>query len=137
MEEMPSGSIEAIFDVDPYLSCPKAACNNTKLSTVQENEDEVLKMLCKICKCVYRASVCNSYMRATVLLVGANVQKKVTLFSPQISKLFESRGLDAKIEWDRTKMTQKMMDVILIEIKYSLYNNTIRKLVCKRVNQQI
>lgn len=94
-------------------------------------------MLCKICKGVYRASVCNSYMRASVLLVGANVQKKVTLFSLQISKLLESRGLDAKIEWDRTKMTQKMMDVIAIEIKYILYNNTIRKLVCKRVNQQI
>lgn len=95
MEEMPSGSIEAIFDVDPYLSCPKAPCNNTKLSTVQENE--VLKSLCKISKGVYRASVCNSYMRATILLVGANIQKNVTLFSPEISKLFVSRGLDAKI----------------------------------------
>lgn len=41
---------------------------------------------------------------ATVLLLTGNDQKKVTLFRPQIKKLFESRGLDSKIEWDKTKM---------------------------------
>lgn len=39
MVDMPSATIEAIFDIDPYLSCPKARCNNTKLTTVQEDAD--------------------------------------------------------------------------------------------------
>ena len=135
MTNMPSGTIEAVFDVDPYLSCPKAACNNTKLTTVQENEDDVLKMLCKSCKGVFRASACNHYARANVSLITNNNQKKVTLFSPQIKKLFESRGLDATIIWDKTEMMMKIMDIIPIDIRYTLNNNTIRNLVCKRIYQ--
>ncbi|CAG2250501.1 unnamed protein product [Mytilus edulis] len=56
MVDMPSGTIEAIFDIDPYLSYQKASSYNTKLTTVQEDADEALKMsfnLPKLSKSLY------------------------------------------------------------------------------------
>ena len=46
-----SGTITAVFDVDPYLACPNKGCNNTKLITVQVGKKYMMK--CKNCKGLY------------------------------------------------------------------------------------
>lgn len=58
--------------------------------------------------------------------------KKVTIFAPAIKKMFNSRGLDDSILFDPKEMMEKMLQIIPIDIKYSLNNNTIRDIICKR-----
>jgi len=129
---MTSGVLEGIVDVDPYLSCPKPTCTNSKLITVK-GEDNVYRMSCKICNNVFMASVCNNYIRTTMMLKTDEETKKVVLFQPQLTKLFQSRGLDSTILYDKSEMIKKMMQILPIEIKFHLTNSTIRNLICKRI----
>ncbi|KAJ8307953.1 hypothetical protein KUTeg_014495 [Tegillarca granosa] len=98
--QLPTGTLIAVFEVDPYLACPKVSCNNTKLETLKEPDIEL---------------------------------KKITVFSPQIKKLLESRGLDSAIHFDRKEMLTKLLQIIPIDIHYTLVNNTVRNLTCKRI----
>lgn len=62
-----SGTITAVFDVDPYLACPTPSCNNTKLTPVESNSGSRI-MNCKNCGRNYGESACNNYLRATVMI---------------------------------------------------------------------
>ncbi|KAJ8309655.1 hypothetical protein KUTeg_012793 [Tegillarca granosa] len=131
--QLPTGTLIAVFEVDPYLACPKVSCNNTKLETLKEPDIELYFMFCKRCNIRYKTNAANIYMRATMLLKTTNEEKKITVFSPQIKKLLESRGLDSAIHFDRKEMLTKLLQIIPIDIHYTLVNNTVRNLTCKRI----
>lgn len=95
--QLPIATIEGIFDVDPYLACPKKSCNNTKLITIKE---DIYLMYCKNCNGKFRASDANHYLRATILLATDAGSQKVAIFAPQMRKLFQSRGLEFVISFD-------------------------------------
>ncbi|CAG2251563.1 unnamed protein product [Mytilus edulis] len=126
------GTVEAVVEVDPYLACPIASCNNVKMVTVK-GEDDIYRMNCKKCHGTFRASSCNKYMRAVVLLKTDSDLKKVVMFSPQIHKMFVSRGLDCTILFEKIDMVKIFLTILPVEIRYRLVNNTVRELVCKRV----
>ena len=133
--EMPTGTISAVFDVDTYLSCPRQGCRNTKLTTLKEENKELYLMFCKNCNVKYRASSSNVYLRVTAMLESSSLptgSKKITLFAPAIQKMLNSRGLDDTILFDPTDMMVKILQVVPIDIKYSLNNSTVKDLVCKR-----
>ena len=92
-------------------------------------------MYCKNCSIKYKASSCNIYLRLTVMLESSSLpttNKKVTIFAPAIKKMFNSRGLDDSILFDPKEMMEKILKIIPIDIKYSLNNNTIKDIICKR-----
>lgn len=62
-----SGTITAVFDVDPYLACPTLSCNNTNL-TPAESSSGSCYMNCKNCGRMYGQSAYNNYIRATVII---------------------------------------------------------------------
>ncbi|CAG2215578.1 unnamed protein product [Mytilus edulis] len=55
------GTVEAVVEVDPYLACPIASCNNVKMVTVK-GEDDIYRMNCKKCHGTFRASSCNKVL---------------------------------------------------------------------------
>ncbi|CAC5413583.1 unnamed protein product [Mytilus coruscus] len=57
-----------VFDCDPYLSCPVASCNNTKLTTSNDDDDGIFKMTCKTWNWKFRVSNCTSSSRDILLL---------------------------------------------------------------------
>ncbi|KAJ8321448.1 hypothetical protein KUTeg_001006 [Tegillarca granosa] len=130
--QMPAGTILAVFEVDPYLSCSKSSCNNTKLITLKEENHYY--MFCKHCTGRYNGSSANTFLRVIVLLEGEEMSKKVTIFAPQYKKIMQSRGLDATIVFDKEEMLQRIMKVIPVEIRYTLINNTVKDIVLKRTN---
>ncbi|KAJ8321182.1 hypothetical protein KUTeg_001307 [Tegillarca granosa] len=130
--ELPSGTLVAVFEVDPYLACPRSACNNKKLITVLEKEKYLMQ--CKNCMSRYRGDNCNLYIRSTMLLKSNpdGDTKKVTIFKPNILKMFESRGVSSTITADKNEMFENLLEIIPFDIKYTLINNTIKEMVCKR-----
>ncbi|CAG2233890.1 unnamed protein product [Mytilus edulis] len=122
------GTVEAVVEVDPYLACPIASCNNVKMVTVK-GEDDIYRMNCKKCHGTFRASSCNKYTRAVMLLKTDSELKKVVMFSPQIQKMFVSRGFDCTILFERIDMIKFFLTILPVEIKYRLVNNTVRELV--------
>ena len=126
-----NGTITAVFEVDPYLSCPNKGCNNTKLITIEEAEKYMMK--CKNCKGLFSASTANNYVRASVLYEHHdNTSKRVALFLPQIKQIFESRGTEFKISYDREQMLTDFYTLIPIQGKFKIFNNTVRNVVLKR-----
>lgn len=131
-----SGTITAVFDVDPYLACPTPSCNNTKLTPVESNSGSRI-MNCKNCGRNYGESACNNYLRATVMIEveesNTHTPKKVAIFKPQIEKLFISRGFALPSTNDQTELLVKFFEIIPVDIKFHMINNTIKQLTCKRV----
>ncbi|KAJ8307824.1 hypothetical protein KUTeg_014607 [Tegillarca granosa] len=115
--QMPAGTILAVFEVDPYLSCSKSSCNNTKLITLKEENHYY--MFCKHCTGRYNGSSANTFLRVIVLLEGEEITKKI----------MQSRGLDATIVFDKEEMLQRIMKVIPLEIRYTLINNTVKDII--------
>lgn len=74
--QLPTGTLIAVFEVDPYPACPKVSCNNTKLETLKEPDIELYFMFCKRCNIRYKTNAANIYMRATMLLKTTNEEKK-------------------------------------------------------------
>ncbi|KAJ8300482.1 hypothetical protein KUTeg_022001 [Tegillarca granosa] len=126
--ELPSGTLVAVFEVDPYLACPRSACNNKKLITVLEKEKYLMQ--CKNCMSRYRGDNCNLYIRSTMLLKSNHDgdTKKVTIFKPNILKMFESRGVSSTITADKNEMFENLLEIIPFDIKYTLINNTIKEM---------
>jgi hypothetical protein len=125
-----SGTITAVFDIDPYLSCPTASCNNTKLTS----SDSLFSW--KNCGRNYDRSACNKYIRATVMIELEESNKppqKVAIFKPLIEKLFTARGFALPASFDQAELLQKFFEILPVEIKFQMINNTIRQLTCKRV----
>uniref|UniRef100_A0A8W8MM39 HIN-200 domain-containing protein n=1 Tax=Magallana gigas TaxID=29159 RepID=A0A8W8MM39_MAGGI len=58
ISDFKSGTITAVFDVDPYLACPTPSCNNTKLTPAES----IQYMNCKNCGRNYVESACNNYI---------------------------------------------------------------------------
>lgn len=132
ISDFKSGTITAVFDVDPYLACPTTSCNNTKLAPAES----IQCMKCKNCGRNYGESACNNYIRATVMIEVEDSNKppqKVAIFKPQIEKLFTSRGFTLPSSNDQTKLLLKFFEIIPVDIKFHMINNTIKQLTCKRV----
>ncbi|KAJ8312406.1 hypothetical protein KUTeg_009779 [Tegillarca granosa] len=72
----PAGNIIGVFEVDPYLACPKSSCNNTKLITLRENNIELYYMVCKRCNTRCKTNSANTYLRATLLLRTKDGEEK-------------------------------------------------------------
>ncbi|XP_063436837.1 uncharacterized protein LOC134718273 [Mytilus trossulus] len=74
------GTVEAVSEVDPYLACPIASCNNVKMVTVK-GEDDIYKMNCKKCHGTFRASFkvakVFTFVQPALLIISA----KETLYS--------------------------------------------------------
>lgn len=129
------GTITAVFDVDPYLACPTPSCHNTKL-TPEESCSGGKIMKCKNCGKNYSPNACNNYLRATVMIEEDESNKppqKVAIFRPLIEKLFNARGFTLPSTNDQTQLLVKFFDIIPVEVKFQMINNTIKQLVCKRV----
>nr|XP_034321834.1 uncharacterized protein LOC105342641 [Crassostrea gigas] len=132
ISDFKSGTITAVFDVDPYLACPTTSCNNTKLAPAES----IQCMNCKNCGRNYGESACNNYIRATVMIEVEDSNKppqKVAIFKPQIEKLFTSRGFTLPSSNDQTELLLKFFEIIPVDIKFHMINNTIKQLTCKRV----
>ena len=69
--------------------CQMLSQYNKKLMTIDDNG--TFKMKCNKCDAVYRADAVDNYMRAIVMVSTDTGNKKYTMFSPTIKKLFASR----------------------------------------------
>ena len=129
-EQLESGIITGVFDVDPYLSCPNRRCNNSKLQTIEENGKYM--MTCKSCKVIFGASAANQYLRCLVLFETKSATAKVAMFLPEIKKIFVSRGVVFKMSFDKADLLLQMFNVVPIEARCKVVSNTIRTMVLKR-----
>ena len=119
-----AGSITAVFDMDPYLSCPNKGCNNTKLITIEENGKYLMK--CKTCKGQFTASVSHTYLRGSVYFEKADKSgAKVAIFLPQIRKIFESRGTQFEMSFDKNKLMEQFFEIVPVQARVKIFNNTI------------
>lgn len=137
ISDFKSGTISAVFDVDPYLACPTPSCNNAKLSPAESSSGSCY-MNCKNCGRNYDQSACNNYLRATLMIEVEDSNKppqKVAMFKPQIKKLFTSRGFTLPSSNDQTELLLKFFEIIPVDVKFHMINNTMKQLTCKRVAQ--
>ncbi|XP_033751794.1 uncharacterized protein LOC117335727 [Pecten maximus] len=136
-DKLQNGSLCAVYDVDPYLSCPYPGCNNKKLSTVKC--DDQYKMFCCSCKVTYTASSCNHYLRVTMLfesVQGASsfpTETKVTLFKPELDKILIANGITTEPNYENKVLIETIVNILLKEIRCTIMNNTVKNIVCKRV----
>ncbi|XP_069104360.1 uncharacterized protein [Argopecten irradians] len=124
-----SGTIVAILEFDPYLSCPNRACNNKKLSTIK---DDKFVMLCPTCKKKYGASACNNYARATVFFNQGDQSKKVSLFKPEIQKIFQAKYSEPTIGWEKPTLFKKFLELLPLQVTCNIENSTMRNITVKR-----
>ena len=71
-------------------------------------------------------------MRATVFFESGDLKKKVAMFQPQIHELFRSRGIQLGVSYDRQEIITQMFEILPVDVKYKIVNNTIRALWVKR-----
>lgn len=135
MPDMASGNIYGIMEMDPYISCPKTSCNNKKMVTLRE-DIELYFMFCNSFQSRYKTNSCNNYLRAVLLMNSNGNEKKITAFLPHIKKMYESRGIEFVFSFDRRELMSSMMNILPIEVKYSLVNNTVKNLICKRLHNE-
>ncbi|XP_069108870.1 uncharacterized protein [Argopecten irradians] len=107
-----SGTITALFDVDPYLACPKPSCHNKKLNTILQGN---YVMCCPSCNDKFGASHTNWYARATVLLDLGTSTKKLSIFKPEIQKIFVAKTNYQMLVW--TEMTSMKSSSLFFLLK--------------------
>ncbi|XP_071139041.1 uncharacterized protein [Mytilus edulis] len=127
---MPVGSVIAVFEVDPYLACPINSCSNKKLVTVLQNQLYVMR--CSKCNGTFRASTAKTYLRVVVLLNTENGNKKCAMFLPTIKQVFQSRGIEFQLDFDKTIIMEAIMKIVPFEIRYTLRGTTIVNILMKR-----
>ncbi|XP_033728889.1 LOW QUALITY PROTEIN: uncharacterized protein LOC117318021 [Pecten maximus] len=125
------GTIVGVFEVDPYLACPKSTCNNKKLITIEKKG--TLAMHCPTCSLQCRGSSSSWFARASVFFESDDgTTKKVQIFKPELIKMLSAKNMEPETGLDRTELLDTMMKLIPIDIKCHIENNIIKNLVCKR-----
>lgn len=114
----------------------QTSCNNKKMVTLREKDIELYFMFCNSCQSRYKTNSCNNYLRAVLLMNSNGNEKKITAFLPHIKKMYESRGIEFVFSFDRRELMSSMMNILPIEVKYSLVNNTVKNLICKRLHNE-
>ncbi|VDI43346.1 Hypothetical predicted protein [Mytilus galloprovincialis] len=127
---MPVGSVIAVFEVDPYLACPINSFSNKKLVPVLQNQLYVMR--CSKCNGTFRASTAKTYLRVVVLLNTENGNKKCAMFHPTIKQVFQSRGIEFQLDFDKTIIMEAIMKIVPFEIRYTLRGTTIVNILMKR-----